>query len=202
MRRRWRQQQQESCGAAALMVALAELRAQALNTDRELGLWELIRAAGDYQGSLPGRIACRAADEGVDAAIFVDDEGLENAKRLLGSRALFDVPSLLAEHRRAIDEAAAAGIPVHRAPTDPLVLIQQLQRGSRLMLAFALAADAGVVLHWRLYRLEDGVIWEMDPADGQDTPLTENQFLARLPNYIGVGVSLTPRLTPPPLRKA
>lgn len=77
-----------------------------------------------------------------------------------------------------------------------MAFLGQLVHGDRLSLASAVAAEDGIVLHWRLYRIENGVIWEMDPASGTDTPLTENQFLDRFSTYVGAGVSLSLGLKP------
>lgn len=191
MRKHWRQQARESCGAAVLMVALAELSDKPLSLERELDLWQAIRAAGNYLASLPGRIGLRAAQEGTSATIWTDEEMSQRAAEQLAKLALFDVPSLLEQHRAALADAKAAGIPIRVEETDSLAFLGQLVHGDRLILASAVAAEGGIVLHWRLYRIENGVIWEMDPASGTDTPLTENQFLDRLSTYVGAGVSLS-----------
>lgn len=201
MRRNWKQREEESCGAAALMTALAEIAGGSMLDTRELDLWRAIRADGPYQGSLPGRIATRAVQEGAKALVLVDQEHLSEIEARLGDRATFDVADLLRQHRIALDEAEAVNVDVRTRRTDPRVLLQTLHRGWRLMVAFAISTAEGVTLHWRLYRGDGDTIWEMDPADGHDTPLTENQFAARLKSpdspYIGLAVALASQVTPP-----
>lgn len=186
----WRQGQQESCGAAALMVGLAELGPPYLSSDRESALWAKIRAEGAYGASLPGRIAIEVASQGSAATIWVDDEELNNATLTIGDAALFDVPSLISQHQLALEAAIAAGVQVVQDVTDAITLLDRMKHGARLMLAFAVPVEDGIVLHWRLYRQEAGSIWEMDPADGSNTPLTENQFHERLTQYIGAAVGI------------
>lgn len=201
MRRRWQQRAEESCGAAALMTALAEMAGLPLSEEEELALREQLRAEGAYQASLPGRIAIEASSRGVDAVVYQDDERLQAIEREMGHVALFDVASLLAQHKAALREAENRGPAVHREASNPLVFLDRMRQGDRLLLASVVPANGGVVLHWRLYRMEGGVIYEMDPETGHDTPLTENQFVDRLPTHIGVAVStLAMRLTPPGAR--
>jgi hypothetical protein len=182
------------------MTALAEVADKPLEKQRELELWREIRAEGGYEGSLPGRIAIRAMEDGAKAEILVDDEVLGTAKDELGTMATFDVDSMVRQHQTALAEAAGSGVHIHSQPTDVPVLLQALSRGWRLMLAFAIINGTKVTLHWRLYRMDKGGIWEMDPASGHDTPLTENMFLGRLragDRYIGLGVVLGSKVSPP-----
>lgn len=193
MRLTWSQTNQDSCGAAALMVALAELGIGALDTNREMALWQRIRASQGYPGSLPGLIATEATRNSTEATIWVDDERIRSAQVQLEARAAFDVSALLREHRSALNQARQMGIAIRTESTDPAALLNSLSTDGRLLLAVAVVLQTGQInLHWLLYRVEQGAIIEMDPDGGRERPLTENQFGALVsgPTYVGVAVSI------------
>ena len=190
---RWAQTDPESCGAASLMVALSEAGIGDLSRDREMELWERIRASGQYPGSIPGKIAVEAARQGLSPRLWVDPERIAVAREALGGLAAFDVPTLLAEHARGLAAARAGGVPVEERLTDGRAMVQAMRDGASLMAGFVIfLPDGKITLHWRLYRFVGNAIWEMDPDGAQEAPKTENQIVDLLAGqtYIGVAVSM------------
>ena len=196
MRLSWRQTNLNSCGAAALMVALAEMSCGDLSTEREMEIWQEIRAQQEELGSMPGRIAVRAHREGLDAVVWLDDARLEQAEKILAPRAAFNVCTLLEEHRRGLAEADKAGVPIRHDAVDPNIILNLLTDGCRLMVAVVVAAaDNKVNLHWLLIRQESGSLWVMDPANGQNVCASQDEFRHLLLSqcFTGAAVTILPR---------
>jgi hypothetical protein len=190
---KWAQTDPQSCGAAALMVALSEAGIGAISAERETELWAKIRATGSYPGSLPGRIALEAQRQGVVPTVWIDTERIDSLRKAVGDRAAFDVPALLAEHAAALEAARQAGVRIEQGSTDPRDIVQTIRQGSALMAGFVVAqGDGRMTLHWRLYRFTNDAIWEMDPDGGKEVPKAENQFVELLSSrpYLGIAVTL------------
>lgn len=192
----WTQTEQQSCGAAALMVALGELGGGKLSAAREMDLWHTIRAREGEPGSMPGRIALRAVAEGLSGIVWLDENRLALAEHALGARAAFDVPTLLAEHRRALDEAVEAGIEIRREEVSPDAFLNVLEAGVRLLIAvIVLASEGRVNLHWLLCRQDEGSLFIMDPACGADScsPFAAFRQLLMGPAYVGAAITIQAR---------
>lgn len=193
MRLSWAQTDKNSCGAAALMVALAEFGRGGLSADREMDLWRVIRARQGEPGSMPGRIAMRAADDGLLPVVWLDEDRLALAENALAAYAAFDVATILTEHRQSLQEAAESGILIRREPTNPGTFLDLLSTGSRLLVAVVVVVDDGRLgLHWYLCRQDSGSLFIMDPAGGADTQITEGTFRELLTGarYIGAAVTI------------
>jgi hypothetical protein len=178
------------------MVVLTECGSGGLSAEREMEIWQEIRAQQGEPGSMPGRIAVRAHREGFDAIVWLDDARLEQAERILAPRAAFNVRTLLEEHRRGLAEADKAGVSIRHDGVDPDIILNLLTDGCRLMVAVVVAAaDNKVNLHWLLIRQESGNLWVMDPANGQNACASQDEFRHLLLNqcFTGVAVTILPR---------
>ena len=200
----YQQSEDDSCGAAALMVALAELLElpdSTLNTKNEMEIWGRIQATGPYPASLPGKMAILAEDQGAVAALYEDSERLAEAKSQLEQQASFDVRDLLEQHYKARADARQCGIQTESVSASQL---SGKLTGGWLLLAFAIPMTNAtkITLHWRLYRRGNGQIWEMDSCEGTNQDLSPSEFddlLGRCefpPVAIGLAVALSRRDQP------
>jgi hypothetical protein len=181
------------------MVALAEYGIGDMSADREMDIWREIEARRGEPDSMPGRIAVRAHQEGLDATVWLDDARLDEAEKILAPRAAFNVHILLEEHREGLADADKAGIPIRHERTHPDNFLRPLAKGCRLMLVVVASAadnaDNKVNLHWLLVRQESGNLWVMDPDNGQNACASHDEFrhLLLSQDFTGVAVTILPR---------
>ncbi len=204
-----KQSHEQSCGAAALMVALAEMEllkwpeTEIEKLSLEDHLWNQISVTiGKGRWSLPGLISIEATRHGADVAVLQDTGRLSQLAGSFREAAIFDVPELVEYHEVALDRARSCGIRVLdlAASRFPGAMVA----GVRLLTAFALSMDGGgITLHWMLFRRSGDVIWTMDPSIGNNRPIPSEEFDGMfrrtrqlptpiMPTPIGVAVLMRP----------
>jgi len=165
------QQHQNSCGAAAMTVALAELQAEPNTDEAEERVWRRVRG-NDETWSVPGKLAITARrDYGIVSGIWQDDEYVQTIRTALRPELVaFDVEGHLEEHETALAHAEANGVIITRGRHDASTLASLMDQGWRLMPVTVVPAGMQVNLHYLLGRARQigGGYALMDPRENRN----------------------------------
>ena len=186
----WKQSSRTTCGAAALMVALAERRGTALSRERELEIWRHANGGSSaLPGSFPGLLAVYARREGAAVTLSEDRDRLDAVFGLLPA-AGHDLATGLEEHWRHLRTAESAGIPVRRGPM-PLERVVELAADAVVLMLVSTAADVSG-LHWVLVASDPRGCAIMEPALGERISGSLARFVAEYSaNRPFLGVAIT-----------
>ena len=198
-----RQQNQSSCGAAAMTVALAELHAEPNTDGTEERVWRRVMG-NDESWSVPGKLAITARrGYGIVSGIWQDDEYLQTIRATLPPELVaFDVEGRLEEHETALGRAEASGVIITRGRHDATTLASLMDQGWRLMLVTVVPSRSKVDLHYLLGRTRQigGGYAMMDPAEGRNKGYLLPELntllydpadeLGGLPRYLGITVGV------------
>jgi hypothetical protein len=194
----WKQTLPTTCGAAALMVALAERKGTALSSERELAIWRFANdGSAAIPGAFPGRLALLAHREGCRVEVFEDRAQLEAVLRLSADQTVFpglDPVKGLEEHAVHLRAAETEGVPVTRGGLS-LERVAELARGAQVLMLVSTAADVSG-LHWVLlkgYDPDARACTLMDPALGRNLSGSLAGFVSHYRDthpFLGVAVTI------------
>ncbi len=184
----WKQTDHRTCGAAALMVALAEAGRGPLSVETEMEIWNFANQQSTaLPGSYPGRLAVYAQSKGFSVEIHEDREKFSRLPGLKGHHAL-------QEHDRTIKEAREEGIPYHSGETSLEKVASWAEKGKVLLLVSTAADLLGI--HWVLLQSYDPATRQcvvMDPALGINFPGSLERFVehySKIHPYLGIAIQL------------
>lgn len=148
----------QSCGAVAVMVAMAELGvigAPQINAATETQIWRNIWRGNAPNESPVSYVANFFIGNDRNAQLYEDQTRIAN---LMAAS-----PAMVTDYGRHRDELSSAGMTGQISPLLPL----HFADNARIVLAVIIAATGQ--LHYLLARQEGGGIWVMNPDSGMDT---------------------------------
>lgn len=184
----WKQTRIYSCGPAALMTALAEFGKVELSEKIEMEIWKKVRNM-IFMGSTPAYLARCSQSHGLSTRLWVKSKrgpaksyGVTILHRLLHSHLLRVYRKTATAYRKQGNEVSD-----YRAESEVLRVLQTTPESRTIYLI----ADDDEVFHFILVRFFGGNLVVMDPAFGNNTAFSEEEFLVSYePKMLGYCVML------------